>query len=176
MSNDFEKYGGSYLLSQENCNNFIKEKGNEDIGRTDGQFIIPSNEMDELIESTDGDPRQLEEALGLKEGSLGENPVRVDINEPQKFNLRESEYDLSGSNENYLGYGETPGGQQERVIDPFPNPEMNPDVGNISNVKSPSIEQVYGSSGDSYDFLGGTSPPDDIEFANDYINDFGLYM
>ena len=126
--------------------------------------------MDDLIESTGGDPRQLESELGLEEGSLGETPVRVDVNNPGQFNLREPSPELSGSNDLYIGDGTTPGGQSEAVIDPFPNPEYNPDVGQITDVPQQKPEQTYGSSGDGYDFVGGTSGENNQEVANDYVN------
>ena len=143
ISSNFQN-GGSYLLSEENYDFYIA--GKENIGRPDGQFITPSTSMDEMLEQHPNDPRAWEEQLGLKEGSLGDNNIyRVDINDPSAYNIREPEADMSGSNEFFTGTGKTIGGMDEAVIDPFPNPETNEEVGSIS-VLNPENTEELGSS------------------------------
>ena len=128
ISNNFNN-GASFLISQKGYDRWI---ANEDmIGRPDGQFCSPSNEMDNLLNDYPNNPREWENKLGLDEGSLGDNPKRVDINNPYDYNLREPTADMSGSNDKFTGTGETIGGVSEGVIDRFPNPEKNKDIGEI---------------------------------------------
>ena len=143
-SADFSKHGASYLISEENYDRFIA--GHETIGRPDGQFCIPQNQMDDLISNYPNDPQEWEKQLGLNEGSLGDGDIkRVDVQEPANHNLRPPSADMSGANDKYLGTGKVPGGQDEAVMDPFPNPETHPEVGKISTL-SPTQEQSTGGS------------------------------
>ncbi len=139
VSSDFEEYGASYLISEENYERYIA--GREEIGRPDGQFVIPSNQMDSLLEEYPDDPREWERQLGLDEGSLGDSNIRrVDVYSPEEYNLREPTEDMSGANDQFLGTGETPGGQNEAVIDQFENPEENSEVGSISTLMTQEEE------------------------------------
>ena len=161
VSNDFEKYGCSYLLSNNAYEDYIQ--GRDVIGRSDGQFVTPSNQIDELLSKHQNDPREWEHQLGLNEGSLGNEDIRrVDVYCPQNHEPRLPSGDLSGANDKFLDGGKTPGGQDECVINPFPNPESNPSVGKItnlsnsmdntqtadtnkySNISSNNIESLYG--------------------------------
>lgn len=134
ISNDFNQYGGSYLLSNDAYEDYVQ--GRDVIGRPDGQFMIPTNQMDELTKSYPNNPREWEKQLGLNEGSLGNERIRrVDVYNPQDYNPRLPTSDLSGANNKFLeGKGKVPGGQDECVIDQFPNPEKNQSVGKISRV------------------------------------------
>lgn len=129
-SSDFENYGASYLISERNAERFIYENGPKMIGRCDGQFVIPSNQMDELLEKHPNDPRMWEQQLGLRENSLGDYPLRVDVYSPQDYNLREATSEMLGSNDKFVPDGKTSGGYDEAVIDPFPNPTLT----NIENI------------------------------------------
>lgn len=130
---DFEKYGGSYLLSDENYEKYVN--GLNNIGRDDGQFMIPSNQMDELISNHPNNPRVWENQLGLRDGSLGELDIhRVDVYNPREFSPRLPTSDLSGSNDKFIEGGKTPGGQDECVVNPFPNPQNNPEIGKMSTL------------------------------------------
>ena len=64
VSSDFEKYGGSYLISNSNYEDYIE--GRNEIGRPDGQFMIPSNQMDELLANYPDNPREWESQLGFR--------------------------------------------------------------------------------------------------------------
>ena len=141
-SGDFTKYGGSYLLSNQQYETYVVD--HEYIGRPDGQFMIPSNQMDELLQNYPNDPREWERQLGLNENSLGdENIHRVDVYHPQDYEPRMPTPDLSGSNEKFLeGTGKTPGGQDECVSNPFPNPEYHPEVGKITTTNSESVDNA----------------------------------
>lgn len=137
ISNDFLNNGGSYLISETNARDYIYKNDPSLIGRPDGQFMIPTNQMDELLEKHPNDPRAWEKQLGLSEGSLGEYPLRVDIYSPQQHNLREPTSDLSGSNDKFVPDGKTAGGYDEAIINQFPNPTLsgNENVGKVTPVK-----------------------------------------
>lgn len=129
----FGQHGGSYLIGDDNYSRFVS--GHNDIGRPDGQFMIPSNQMDELLTNYSNDPREWERQLGLWEGSLGNEDIRrVDVYNPHDYEPRLPTSDLSGSNEKFIPGGKTPGGQDECVINQFPNPENNPTVGKITTL------------------------------------------
>lgn len=125
------KQGGSYLISEENYIRYIL--GRERIGRADGQFMIPSYQMDALMKQFPHDPRAWEKALGLREGSLGSNPFRVDLTDPISHGLRVAPMDISGSNEYQRTDGMTPGIYSEGVTDSFWNPETYGESGSISH-------------------------------------------
>ena len=126
-----------------------------------------------MLEEAQGDTNAMEEKLGLDEGSLGDNPQRVDVYNPEDYNLREPDSSMAGANENYVEGGETSGGMPEGVVDPFPNSENNEKVGEISSVKEIEPEEVYGASGDGYDHIGGSSGISDKEFADSYVDGLG---
>ena len=133
ISDDFEKYGGSYLLSNNAYEDYVQ--GKQLIGRSDGQFMTPSNQMDSLLQNYPNNPREWESQLGLKEGSLGNADIRrVDVFNPNDYEPRLPTQNLSGANDKFIPGGKTPGGQDECVINQFPNPENNPSIGRITTV------------------------------------------
>lgn len=44
-----------------------------------GTFVLPKNIVDKAVEASNGDPRVLEELLGLEKGYLGEKPIILKI-------------------------------------------------------------------------------------------------
>lgn len=89
------------------------------IGQRDGtSFVMPKHEADALLARTQGDPRALEEALGLPEGFLeGNELVRVDIPDPRELNLRIPSGNEAGANDQWIPGGKLPTGNSEAVID-----------------------------------------------------------
>ncbi len=141
VSNDFREHGGSYLISNNNYEDYIQ--GRDIIGRPDGQFMIPSNQMDDLINNYPNDPREWERQLGLDRNSLGDTDIhRVDVYNPDNYEPRLPSSELSGSNDKYIDGGKVPGGQDECVINPFPNPEHNPEIGKVSTLNTPEQTQA----------------------------------
>ena len=51
---------------------FIEKFGT--FGRPDGAFVFPRHVAEAMIKEADGNPRKLEELLGLDYGSLGDSP------------------------------------------------------------------------------------------------------
>ncbi|MGA6106297.1 PAAR domain-containing protein [Pseudomonas solani] len=89
------------------------------IAQRDGtSFIMPKHEADQLLASTKGNKRAMEEALGLPKDFLESNSlVRVDIPEPGKLNLRIPSGNEAGANEFWIPGGKLPNGNTEAVID-----------------------------------------------------------
>ncbi|MEO6115259.1 MAG: hypothetical protein ABIP33_02645 [Pseudolysinimonas sp.] len=88
------------------------------IGQTDGtSFLLATSEVDELVRSTNGDPRLLEQALGLPEGQLGRDAVRIDIPAPLNHGGRIPSGNEAGANDRWDPSGLLPNGNSELVID-----------------------------------------------------------
>ena len=51
-------------------------------------WVAPRAEIDEAIIKTNGNPRELETLLGLPENSLGDTPVRVNIDNIDGLDIR----------------------------------------------------------------------------------------
>ena len=89
------------------------------IGNVDGtSFVMPREEADRLLEATKGDPRALEQALGLEPGSLDNDELlRIDIPKPRNYGLRIPSGNEGGTNEFWIPGGKLPDGETEAVID-----------------------------------------------------------
>ncbi|MBV7566020.1 hypothetical protein KW838_03495 [Pseudomonas sp. PDM27] len=107
----FDK-GASRLMTKSNLDKY-------GIAQKDGtSFIMPKHEANQLLDSTNGDKRALEKALGLPEDFLESNTlVRVDIPTPRDLNLRIPSGNEAGANEFWLPGGKLPNGNSEAVID-----------------------------------------------------------
>jgi len=89
------------------------------VGQADGTaFVIPTAEADRLLANANGDPRLVEQALGLPENFLdGNELVRIDIANPRELNLRVPSGNEAGANDQFIPGGFTEGGLPEAVID-----------------------------------------------------------
>ena len=89
------------------------------IAQSDGtSFVLPKSEADALIKSTNGNPRALENALGLPENFLDSNTLmRVDVAKPKELNVRVPSGNEAGANDLWLPGGKLPNGNREAVID-----------------------------------------------------------
>lgn len=85
------------------------------VGGPTGTFVMPSSVADDVIRQAGGSVSKLEELLGLKPGTLGTNPVRIDIENPK--GLRIPSGNEAGVNEYWFPGGYTSGGAKEAVID-----------------------------------------------------------
>ncbi|WP_317041733.1 RHS repeat domain-containing protein, partial [Bacteroides fragilis] len=119
VSKDF-KNGASFLITKKDYLRFIA--GKKKVGRVDGQFVIPKKDMDNLLKKSNGDIAQIEKALGIPEGNWQDKGglVRVDIPNPEDYNLRLPTANMSGANEKFELGGKTSGGIPEGVIDQVP--------------------------------------------------------
>ncbi|OAB78723.1 hypothetical protein ULVI_09075 [Cochleicola gelatinilyticus] len=119
------KTGASYLVTGDAYEKFIKNA--KKIGRPDGQFVAPSNHIDNLLTDSAGDISKIEKALGIPNGGWQNKGGvhRIDIPNPQKYNLRAPNSDMSGANELFVPRGVTSGGIPEAVINQVPIDQVN---------------------------------------------------
>jgi hypothetical protein len=91
------------------------------MGRPDAQFVMPKSEMDAMMARTKGNPRLLEQELGLPPGALKKDGlVRLDISDPRSLNLRMPSGNEAGANDLWQPGGKLPNGGSEAVVDQLP--------------------------------------------------------
>ena len=119
LSSDF-KNGASFLIPGDSYEQFVKYSSM--VGRPDGQFVSPSNQIDDLLKKANGDVSIIEEALCIPKGGWqGKGGMyRIDISNPQNYNLRSASSGISGANDLFIAGGKTPGGISEGIIDQVP--------------------------------------------------------
>ncbi|MHB1636167.1 hypothetical protein [Acidiferrobacter thiooxydans] len=86
------------------------------VGPPGGTLVMPSSPAATLATQSGGDVGELERLLGLELGTLGTNPVRIDI--PLPNGLRVPNGNELGANEQWLPSGYTAGGIPEATINP----------------------------------------------------------
>lgn len=93
--------------------------GKYGLGQADGTaFVVTKSKADSILSTTRGNPRALEKELGLPSGFLDKGEiVRVDIADPQDFNLRMPSGNEAGANQQWLPGGNLPTGAAEAVVD-----------------------------------------------------------
>lgn len=116
------KYIDSHLQKfSDGATRFMPESNLEKYGiaQRDGtSFVMPSHEADAMKAATGGDLREMENELGLPRGFLDSNKiVRIDISDPEDFNLRIPSGNEAGANEQWNPGGILPNGASEAVID-----------------------------------------------------------
>lgn len=84
-------------------------------GPQGGTFIMPKTVTDNIISNSGGSISKFEELLGLERGTLGTNPVRVDVSSPS--GLRIPSGNELGTNTQWIPGGYTSGGIPEVIID-----------------------------------------------------------
>ena len=138
--------GASYLISRSNfiryvwMNNTIG-RWNEALSRGE-LFVVPSEDLDRLIETFPDQPRVWEDALGLPEGALGDHPLRINIDHPEEYGLRLPDGMEMGANDEFIPGGKLPQLEDypefeplnEGVTDLVDNPAYNLDVGSVTEV------------------------------------------
>ncbi|KQX05411.1 MULTISPECIES: hypothetical protein [unclassified Leifsonia] len=103
--------GGTRFMTQSNLDKY-------GIAQRDGTaFVMPKSEVDELVRQTNGNPRAMEQALGLPEGFFDNGAVRVDIPPTPGDGLRMPSGNEAGANPQWVPGGKLPGGFSEAVID-----------------------------------------------------------
>lgn len=84
----------------------------------DGAFIFPKDVAEAMIKEADGNPRVLEELLGLDRGYLGDSPLTINVKNPK--NLRMPSGNEPGAWQGlWEPGGFTKGGIPEAVVDQF---------------------------------------------------------
>ncbi|QNB08849.1 LysM peptidoglycan-binding domain-containing protein [Herbaspirillum frisingense] len=104
--------GASRFMSQRNLDKYGP-------AQADGtSFVMTNQQADQLLRSTGGNARAMEQALGLPDGFLNDNAlVRVNIPNPRELNLRVPNGNEAGANDLWIPGGKLPTGNLEAVID-----------------------------------------------------------
>ncbi|WP_197503833.1 hypothetical protein [Mycobacterium sp. 852002-30065_SCH5024008] len=114
IHNHLEKFsdGATRFMPQTNLEKY-------GIAQRDGtSFVMPKHEADAMLEAAKGNPRIMESELGLPEGFLDStNIARIDIADPEEFNLRIPSGNEAGANEQWIPGGLLPDGSSEAVVD-----------------------------------------------------------
>ena len=88
------------------------------IGPSEGTFVIPKSEFDNMLRQTDGNLALVEEKLGLKAGRLSNGEVKAIFIAPTELTrLRIPSGNELGVNSNWIPGGQTSGGVTEAVVD-----------------------------------------------------------
>ncbi|MBL7934309.1 MAG: hypothetical protein JNM51_00695 [Bacteroidia bacterium] len=119
------KTKASYLVTGDTYDNFILGKAT--VGRPDGLFISTADDIDAVIAKANGNISIIEQELGIPAGSWqGKGGiVRIDINNPENFNLRIPDGSEAGANSLWEPGGLTSGGKVEAVTNPIPTTNIN---------------------------------------------------
>jgi hypothetical protein len=86
------------------------------VGPLGGTFVMPKIIANEIIANANGNVGTLEKLLALEPGTLGDNPVRIDVTEPK--GLRMPSGNEWGANNKWIPGGYTMEGIIEAIIDP----------------------------------------------------------
>ena len=109
--------GASYLVPKAALDRW----GRNVLGRVDGQFVMPSSQLDDVLIKTNGDLALIEKELGIMPGDWqGQEFVRIDIANPKALNLRMPSGNETGANPRWLPGGKLPTGYSEAVINQIP--------------------------------------------------------
>ena len=114
--------GATYLLTEDDYLNYYVDP--EYIARADGTlFCMPSNFVDEVKSTANGDLSKLDELLGYDNGFFenADTMVRIDIIDPKKSNISIPNGNEVGANNNWLPGGYTSGGVPEGIVYNVPN-------------------------------------------------------
>ncbi|TXH42935.1 MAG: hypothetical protein E6Q92_05630 [Burkholderiaceae bacterium] len=104
--------GAARFMSQSNLDKYGPAQ------RDGTAFVMTKAQADKLLHETAGNPRAMEDALGLPPGFLeSEQLVRVDIPEPRKLGARVPSGNEAGANPMWIPGGKLPTGNLEAVID-----------------------------------------------------------
>ncbi|GAA6171761.1 RHS repeat-associated core domain-containing protein [Colwellia sp. KU-HH00111] len=98
--------------------------GRDPVGRDDGQFVMATKQVNEMLSRTNGDMGMIETELGIPGGTWqGQEMVVIEIADPKSVNLRIPSGNEEGANELWLAGGQLPTGHDEGVTDSIPKGE-----------------------------------------------------
>ena len=114
------KSGASFLMTGDAYDFF--GRGKSHLGRPDGQFVAPTNQINDLLKKSKGDISVIEKGLGIPSGEWANKGglYKIDIPKPSEHNLRLPTSNLSGANELFIPGGTTSGGIAEAVVNQVP--------------------------------------------------------
>lgn len=98
--------------------------GRDPVGRDDGQFVMTTKQVNEILLRTGGDMEMIETELGIPTGTWkGQEMVIIEIEDPKSADLRIPSGNEEGANELWLVGGQLPTGHDEGVTDSIPKGE-----------------------------------------------------
>ncbi|MGZ7445786.1 contractile injection system protein, VgrG/Pvc8 family [Paenibacillus sp. TH7-28] len=108
--------GAVRIQSKESFEKAIQLYGSNIGDPETGTFVLPKSVVNKAVEASNGNPRILEDLLGLDPGYLGEHPIILEINNPS--NIRIPSGNEAGAWPKYwIPGGYTSGGVPEAVVD-----------------------------------------------------------
>ncbi|CAD8147568.1 unnamed protein product [Paramecium pentaurelia] len=111
------RYGASFIITTA----WLDNNGREFVGNKNGIFVIPKSQMDQLLNTANGNLSIVEKNLGLNPGSWQFRRLsRIDVPFPEKFNVRMPTGNEVGANQYWRPGGVLPNGLLEAVIDMVP--------------------------------------------------------
>jgi len=109
--------GASYFAPKWALDKF----GRDNVGRSDGQFVMTKSQLDDVLVRTNGDMALIEKELGIPAGEWQKQEmVVVEIANPNAHNLRMATGREEGANDLWLAGGKLPTGHDEAVTDAIP--------------------------------------------------------
>jgi filamentous hemagglutinin len=114
---NFDK-GASYLVPK----NVLDTYGRDLLGYPDNsQFVMPKEQMDQLLMKANGNIAIIEKELGIPAGAWsGKEMVRVDVPDPRSLNLRMPSGNEAGTNSLWIPGGKLPTGRLEAIVNQIP--------------------------------------------------------
>lgn len=111
--------GASYIVPTD----ILDTYGRDTLGWPDNsQFVMPKDEMNQLISTADGDTAFLEKELGIPKGAWqGRELTQIIVDDPVALNLRMATGKEMGANDDWLPGGHLPTGKSEAVINNIPS-------------------------------------------------------
>lgn len=108
--------GAAYILSKKTYDAYFD--GRDKLGWPDGtQFVLPKNEVDNVLNNAGGDLAKLEKELGYNIGSWEDGDyIIMYVNNPKKYNISLPSGNEMGANDNWIPGGYTSGGIPEAVV------------------------------------------------------------
>jgi hypothetical protein len=110
--------GASFITKKKTLETYGRDK----LGMPDNsQFVMPKDQMDDVLRKAGGDVSVVEKELGIPKGVWqGEELVRIDIPSPGKHDLRMPTGNELGANPEWLPGGKLPTGFDEAVTNQIP--------------------------------------------------------
>ncbi len=107
-------------FEESGCYKIVSDKRGEPSGTIgeESVFVLNGDEVNSMIEEADGDPRKLEESLGMPPGYLGDDPYIIRCDEPENLRMADGNEPNAWQDE-WCPAGTTRGGMDEAVIDPM---------------------------------------------------------
>ena len=109
--------GATYFVPQW----VLAEFGRDPVGRVDGQFVMSSTQVNDMLARTEGSLSEIEKELGIPSGTWqGQEMSVIEVTNPKELNLRLPTGNEEGANPLWLSGGKLPTGYDEAVIDNIP--------------------------------------------------------